>query len=61
MRSYWPSRYSVSTVSSVRQTIRLGGNIKTPRLPHQPDASATDFYELDTQSLPRLCSFGPSA
>src|SRR6266478_4140858 len=29
MRSCSPSRYSVSTVSSVRQTIRLGGNIKT--------------------------------
>src|SRR5580704_12286319 len=28
MRSCSPSRYSVSTVSSVRQTIRLGGNIK---------------------------------
>src|SRR5215472_12088383 len=27
MRSRSPSRYSVSTVSSVRQTIRLGGNI----------------------------------
>src|SRR5712664_4170916 len=26
MRSCSPSRYSVSTVSSVRQTIRLGGN-----------------------------------
>ena len=29
MRSCSPSRHSVSTVSSVRQTIRLGGNIKS--------------------------------
>jgi hypothetical protein len=28
MRSCSPSRYSVSTVSSVRQTIQLGGNIQ---------------------------------
>jgi len=28
MRSCSPSRYSVSTVSSVRQTILLGGNIQ---------------------------------
>src|ERR1700730_4288736 len=32
IRSCSPSRYSVSTVSSVRQTIRLGGNIQpSPR------------------------------
>ena len=51
MRSCWPSRYGVSTVSSVRQTIPLVGN---PRLPHQPDDSATNFYEFDTQPLPIL-------
>src|SRR5438045_6185402 len=55
--SCWPSRYSVSTVSSVSQTIRLGGNIKPPPT-DQPDGSATNFYELDTQPLPRLSSFG---
>ena len=57
MRSCWPSRYSVSTVSSVRQTIRLGGNIKPPPT-HQPDGNATNVYELDTQPLPGLSSFG---
>ena len=33
MRSCSPSKYSVSTVSSVRHAIRLGGNIKPLPIP----------------------------
>src|SRR5260370_39871961 len=57
LRSCSPSRCSASTVSSVRQAIRLGGTIKTlalsreVTLPHQPDASALNSFEMLRQGL----------
>jgi hypothetical protein len=59
MRSCSPSKYSVSTVSLVRQTIRLGGNIN-PHLSHRPNASATNSYKpRDAANSEDLSSFGP--
>src|SRR4026207_1871742 len=52
MRSCSPSRYSVSTVSSVRQMIRRGGNWRIPTICRIP--AAMSRQPLPRRSLPAL-------
>src|SRR5947207_15134048 len=52
MRSCSPSRYSVSTVSSVRQTIRRGGNWRMGMICRIPGAMSRQ--PLPQRSLPDL-------
>src|SRR5580692_5138220 len=59
MRSCSPSKYNVSTVSSVRHTIRLGGNIKPSTIPSVSADAANYCASRDAANSEDLSSSGP--